>query len=163
MTLMVRDSRWCIAASIPRSDGECRVAEAAAFRHNLKLSVSNGLELLFPRLFEVRFANAIPFVELPIGRNHLESHSVSIFCPQMNGSVDPQAQGGPSTQPQKPTSDYKLLVDPLLQKAPAKVYRHNGIPTDPTFPPVLVVKDPRNITALRLRQRLEPIELPVPR
>lgn len=87
----------------------------------------------------------------------------------MNGNVDPQCGSSSQLPPhqqqpqQKPTSDYKLLVDPCLGKGPTKIYRYNGAPSDPTFPPVLVVKDPRNIAAIRLRQRVEPIELPIPR
>lgn len=66
-------------------------------------------------------------------------------------------------QQQKPATDYKLLIDPFLGKGPTKIYRYNGVvPNDTTFPQV-VLKDPRNAAAIRIRQRLEPIELPVPR
>lgn len=79
----------------------------------------------------------------------------------MNGNVDLQV--GATTQQQKPSTDFKLLVDPVLGKGAQKIYRHNGIvPNDPTYPPV-IPKDPRNATAYRLRQRLEPLELPVAR
>lgn len=79
----------------------------------------------------------------------------------MNGNVDLQV--GATTQQQKPLTDFKLLVDPVLGKGAQKVIRWNGIvANDPTYPPV-IPKDPRNATAYRLRQRLEPLELPVAR
>lgn len=86
----------------------------------------------------------------------------------MNGNIDPQGGGnnssscsGPTVQ--KPVQDYKLIVDPFLVKAPQKIYRYNGtVPNDPSYPQV-VLKDPRNGKAIRLRVRLDPIELPVPR
>lgn len=81
----------------------------------------------------------------------------------MNGNIDPQSSGNSSsTAVQKPIQDYKLMVDPFLVKAPQKIYRYNGIVNDPNFPQV-VLKDPRNAKAIRLRVRLDPIELPVPR
>lgn len=90
---------------------------------------------------------------------HLFVFSANHF--QMNGNVDLQV--GATTQQQKPLTDFKLLVDPALGKGAQKIYRHNGIvPNDPTYPPV-IPKDPRNATAYRLRQRLEPLELPVAR
>lgn len=78
----------------------------------------------------------------------------------MNGNVD--LQGG--TTSHKNVHDYKLLVDPFLVKGQTqKIYRYDGIvPGDVQYPPV-TVKDPRNVKALKLRQRLEPIELAVPR
>lgn len=80
----------------------------------------------------------------------------------MNGNVDPQV--GATTQPQqKALVDFKLLIDPALGKGQQKIYRYNGVmPTDPAYPPV-IPKDPRNAAAYRLRQRLEPLELPVAR
>lgn len=86
----------------------------------------------------------------------------------MNGSIDPQggsnSNSSCSTAPfQKPIQDYKLIIDPFLVKAPQKIYRYNGIvPNDVTYPPV-ILKDPRNAKAIRLRVRLDPIELAVPR
>lgn len=75
---------------------------------------------------------------------------------QMNGN---DIQSG--TPSHKALHDYKLLVDPFLVKGGTKLYRHDGVvPGD--YPPV-TLKDPRNVKALRLRTRLEPIELPVPR
>ncbi|XP_031623064.1 histone-lysine N-methyltransferase SETD1 [Contarinia nasturtii] len=81
----------------------------------------------------------------------------------MNGNVDPQGGGNSSGAAlQKPVQDYKLIIDPFLVKAPQKIYRYNGIVNDPAYPQV-ILKDPRNAKAIRLRVRLDPIELPVPR
>lgn len=86
----------------------------------------------------------------------------------MNGNMDPQGGGNSSSNCsssslQKPIQDYKLIVDPFLVKAPQKIYRYNGIvPNDPNYPQ-LILKDPRNSKAIRLRVRHDPIELPVPR
>lgn len=83
----------------------------------------------------------------------------------MNGALDQHGgtnTGTPVVQ-QKPVHDYKLLIDPCLVKAPQKIYRYNGlVPNDPNPHPV-IVKDPRNVKAIRLRTRLDPIELIVPR
>lgn len=83
----------------------------------------------------------------------------------MNGNVESQSgtsNNHQSTAPQQ-KQDYKLLVDPFLShKGAQKVYRYNGIvPNDPNYP-IVIPKDPRN-PAIRLRQRLDPIELIVPR
>lgn len=85
----------------------------------------------------------------------------------MNGNIDPQGGSNSNSSgaipPQKPVQDYKLIVDPFLVKAQQKIYRYNGIvPNDPNYPQV-ILKDPRNSKAIRLRVRLDPIELPVPR
>lgn len=88
---------------------------------------------------------------------------------QMNGNIEPQGgsnsnSSSSSSVPgmQKPLQDYKLVVDPFLVKAPAKIYRYNGIvPNDSSFP--VILKDPRNAKKICLRVRLDPIELPVPR
>lgn len=88
----------------------------------------------------------------------------------MNGNIDPQSGSNSNSSSscsaatvQKPIQDYKLIVDPFLMKASQKIYRYNGIvPNDPNYPPV-ILKDPRNAKAIRLRVRLDPIELPVPR
>ncbi|XP_055308934.1 histone-lysine N-methyltransferase SETD1 [Sitodiplosis mosellana] len=86
----------------------------------------------------------------------------------MNGNIDPQggnhSNSSSSTAPlQKSAQDYKLIVDPFLVKAPQKIYRYNGVvPNDPNYPQV-ILKDPRNAKAIRLRVRLDPIELSVPR
>lgn len=86
----------------------------------------------------------------------------------MNGNIDPQSgnnsnSGCSAAAIQKPIQDYKLIVDPFLVKAPQKIYRYNGIvPNDPNYPQV-ILKDPRNAKAIRLRVRLDPIELAVPR
>lgn len=81
----------------------------------------------------------------------------------MNGAIDPQGGGnsssGSAANVQKPAQDYKLMVDPCLVKAPQKIYRYNN---DPNFPPV-IPKDPRNAKAIKLRLRVDPIELAVPR
>lgn len=77
----------------------------------------------------------------------------------MNGNVDLQS----GTTSHKNVHDYKLLVDPFLVKGGQKLYRYDGIvPGDVQYPPVQL-KDPRNIKALKLRTRVEPIELPIPR
>lgn len=61
----------------------------------------------------------------------------------------------------KISRNYKLLLDPLLVKgAGNKVYRYDGVPDDPAYPPVFPC-DPRKPVA-RVR-RLEPMELIVPR
>lgn len=86
----------------------------------------------------------------------------------MNGNID--LQGGSNSNSssgsaalQKPVQDYKLIVDPFLMKAPQKIYRYNGlVPTDPAYP-LVILKDPRNAKAIRLKIRLDPIELVVPR
>lgn len=63
---------------------------------------------------------------------------------------------------QKNTRNYKLLVDPFLVKGGIKLYRYDGInPTDAQFPPVQP-RDPRN-QLTRLRTRMEPLDIPVPR
>lgn len=86
----------------------------------------------------------------------------------MNGNIEPQSgsnynSGNSAAALQKPAQDYKLIVDPFLMKATQKIYRYNGIvPNDPNYPQVML-KDPRNAKAIRLRVRLDPIELPVPR
>lgn len=65
--------------------------------------------------------------------------------------------------PQKNMRDYKLLLDPCLQKGSGvKLYRYDGIvPNDATYP-IVIPNDPRNRNA-RLRTRLEPHDIPVPR
>lgn len=83
----------------------------------------------------------------------------------MNGNIDPQVGSNSSSTAalQKPVQDYKLIVDPFLVKASQKLYRYNGIvPNELNYPPV-ILKDPRNAKAIRLRVRHDPIELPVPR
>ncbi|CAG7723757.1 unnamed protein product [Allacma fusca] len=70
--------------------------------------------------------------------------------------------GGGAKKPQY--SSYKLLVDPVLVKGASKLYRFDGnVPDDPCYPPVNV-RDPRSSLAMsRLWNRLEGLELPVPR
>lgn len=87
----------------------------------------------------------------------------------MNGNIDPQggnhsnSSSNSTTSLQKPVQDYKLIIDPFLVKASQKIYRYNGVvPNDANYPQV-ILKDPRNAKAIRLRVRLDPIELPVPR
>lgn len=73
------------------------------------------------------------------------------------GSAAPGAQ-----QPNKNLRNYKLLIDPFLVKGAAKLYRYDGImPNDSQYPPVQA-RDPRNQLA-RLRSRIEPLDIPVPR
>lgn len=81
----------------------------------------------------------------------------------MNGVVEPNSVIGTPAAPQKPIVDYKLLVDPFLVKAQAKLYRYNGVvPNEPNIPPLLL-KDPRNVKAIKFRTCVDPIELIVPR
>lgn len=85
----------------------------------------------------------------------------------MNGFDETQNNAGnPPTQPAAaapPKVDYKLLMDPCLVKVPQKVYRYNGIvPNEQNHPPI-IPKDPRNLKAIRIRLRPEPIQLIVPR
>lgn len=81
----------------------------------------------------------------------------------MNGVVDSNSVTGTPATPQKPIVDYKLLVDPFLVKAQTKLYRYNGIvPNEPNNHPLLL-KDPRNVKVIKLRTRVDPIELIVPR
>lgn len=82
----------------------------------------------------------------------------------MNGVVDPNSVAGTPTAQQKPVMDYKLLVDPFLVKAQNKLYRYNGVvPNEPPNIPPMLLKDPRNVKAIKLRTRVDPIELIVPR
>ncbi|GAB0099249.1 hypothetical protein DMENIID0001_150990 [Sergentomyia squamirostris] len=75
----------------------------------------------------------------------------------MNGAIE---KSGPAPSHKAPRN-YKLLVDPFLQKGASKIYRYDGIvPGDPS-PPV-IPQDPRTRLA-RLRTRIEPLDLPVPR
>lgn len=78
-------------------------------------------------------------------------------------AVGPQPPGGAP----KPLRNYKLLVDPFLIKGGIKLYRYDGlvagdVTTAAQYPPV-VPRDPRNQLASRLRTRLEPHDIPVPR
>ncbi|KAG4065754.1 hypothetical protein HA402_012432 [Bradysia odoriphaga] len=55
------------------------------------------------------------------------------------------------------------MVDPMIVKGGVKVYRYEGvIPNDPA-PPAVIPRDPRNHLVAKLRTRLEPLEIPVPR
>lgn len=85
----------------------------------------------------------------------------------MNGNVELQPPPSSAATTHKPVHDYKpdykLLIDPSLVKGAIKLYRYDGVViNDPQYT-VVAVKDPRNVKALRLRTRLDPIELPVPR
>lgn len=74
----------------------------------------------------------------------------------MNGTVD--ANRGVKTP-----KNYKLMVDPMIVKGGIKIYRYEGIiPNDTNSPPV-IPRDPRNHLATKLRTRLEPLDIPVPR
>lgn len=82
----------------------------------------------------------------------------------MNGSGGFEACGGGAAGlvdgNNKISRNYKLLLDPLLVKGAQKVYRYDGVPDDPAYPPVFPC-DPRKPVA-RVR-RLEPMEMIVPR
>lgn len=133
----------------------------------------------FPFIFGHFVAYFVIFSKVPTISSILSpffpylSTNITQFVPfflQMNGFDD--FQGGaanpplpphPAGVPAGPKQDYKLLLDPFLSKAPQKVYRYNGIiPNDPNCPSV-IVKDPRNTKAIRIRMRVEPMELLVPR
>lgn len=78
------------------------------------------------------------------------------------GASNPSGQPPPPPPAAAPKQDYKLLMDPCLVKVAQKVYRYNGIvPNEPNHPPI-ILKDPRN-QSIRLRVRLEPVQLVVPR
>uniref|UniRef100_A0A182NMP3 [histone H3]-lysine(4) N-trimethyltransferase n=1 Tax=Anopheles dirus TaxID=7168 RepID=A0A182NMP3_9DIPT len=63
---------------------------------------------------------------------------------------------------QKAARNFKLLVDPFLHRGALKVYRYDGVvPGDPNHPPV-IPRDPRNPLS-RIRSRVEPLDIPVPR
>lgn len=74
----------------------------------------------------------------------------------MNGAID-------ANRGVKAPKNYKLMVDPMIVKGGIKVYRYEGIiPNDPTAPAV-IPRDPRNHLVAKVRTRLEPLEIPVPR
>lgn len=74
----------------------------------------------------------------------------------MNGTMEPR--GG---NKQAATKNYKLLMDPFLVKGSVKLYRYDGVPTDPSYPSV-TPRDPRSHLT-RIWTRLETLDLPVPR
>lgn len=74
----------------------------------------------------------------------------------MNGAID--ANRGVKTP-----KNYKLMVDPNIVKGGVKIYRYEGvIPNDPQSP-LVIPRDPRNQLATKLKTRLEPLDIPVPR
>jgi [histone H3]-lysine4 N-trimethyltransferase SETD1 len=75
----------------------------------------------------------------------------------MNGAMESKAGVAPPLK----ARNYKLLKDPFLSKCPQKIYRYDGILPDPSYPPI-TPRDPRKQLA-RLRSRLEPFDIPVPR
>uniref|UniRef100_A0A182X396 [histone H3]-lysine(4) N-trimethyltransferase n=1 Tax=Anopheles quadriannulatus TaxID=34691 RepID=A0A182X396_ANOQN len=91
----------------------------------------------------------------------------------MNGTVEsnPMANAPPlpgaspaasMVAQQKAARNFKLLVDPFLHRGTQKIYRYDGVvPGDPNHPPV-IPRDPRNPLA-RIRSRVEPLDIPVPR
>uniref|UniRef100_A0A182PCR3 [histone H3]-lysine(4) N-trimethyltransferase n=1 Tax=Anopheles epiroticus TaxID=199890 RepID=A0A182PCR3_9DIPT len=89
----------------------------------------------------------------------------------MNGTIEnnPMATAPPlpGASPnmmaqQKAARNFKLLADPFLHRGAQKIYRYDGIvPGDPNHPPV-IPRDPRNPLA-RIRSRVEPLDIPVPR
>lgn len=80
----------------------------------------------------------------------------------MNGGGGDIRPPGSSSQ-QKILRNHKLLVDPFLVKGRAKLYRYDGVvPGDTSYPPV-IPRDPRNTLASRMRSRVEPMQLVVPR
>ncbi|XP_052863243.1 histone-lysine N-methyltransferase SETD1 [Anopheles cruzii] len=87
----------------------------------------------------------------------------------MNGTIEskamagaPGAAGANNVGQQKGARNFKLLADPFLHKGAPKVYRYDGVvPGDANHPPV-IPRDPRNPLA-RIRSRVEPLDIPVPR
>ncbi|XP_058062335.1 histone-lysine N-methyltransferase SETD1 [Anopheles bellator] len=87
----------------------------------------------------------------------------------MNGTMEskamasaPGAAGNNNIGQQKAARNFKLLADPFLHKGAPKVYRYDGVvPGDSNHPPV-IPRDPRNPLA-RIRSRVEPLDIPVPR
>lgn len=76
----------------------------------------------------------------------------------MNGNIESRP-----TSSHKSLRDYKMIIDPCLVKGGIKLYRYEGIvANDPKYPPV-IPRDPRNQLASRIRSRLEPHDIPVPR
>lgn len=73
----------------------------------------------------------------------------------MNGAIDARGVKTPK--------NYKLMVDPNIVKGGVKIYRYEGIiPNDPQSP-LVIPRDPRNQLATKLKTRLEPLDIPVPR
>ncbi|XP_053671104.1 histone-lysine N-methyltransferase SETD1 [Anopheles nili] len=83
--------------------------------------------------------------------------------PMANAPPVPGASATPNNSvQQKAVRNFKLLVDPFLHRGAPKVYRYDGVvPGDPNHPTV-IPRDPRNPLA-RIRSRVEPLDIPVPR
>lgn len=83
----------------------------------------------------------------------------------MNGTMEHRRSSSSSNSeqhaPNKGPKNYKLLADPFLVKGAMKLYRYDGVPTDPSYPPV-TPRDPRSHLT-RIWTRLETLDLPVPR
>lgn len=61
----------------------------------------------------------------------------------------------------KQPKNFKLLCDPFLEKGKSKIYRYDGmVPHDTSCS--VIPRDPRS-GKNRIRTRLEPLDLPVPR
>uniref|UniRef100_A0A182LX89 [histone H3]-lysine(4) N-trimethyltransferase n=1 Tax=Anopheles culicifacies TaxID=139723 RepID=A0A182LX89_9DIPT len=101
---------------------------------------------------------------VPIGRvafamNGTVENNAMANTPPVPGA---SAAAGNMLAQQKAVRNFKLLVDPFLHRGPQKIYRFDGVvPGDPTHPPV-IPRDPRNPLA-RIRSRVEPLDIPVPR
>lgn len=79
----------------------------------------------------------------------------------MNGGMEAKASVH-GAAPHKPPKNFKLLMDPFLIKGATKLYRYDGnVPGDNSFPNVQV-RDPRPVKS-RLWDRLDPLDMPVPR
>lgn len=75
----------------------------------------------------------------------------------MNGTIEARNMANNKTP-----RNFKLLADPCIIKGSVKTYRYDGVvPNDPTHPNV-IPRDPRNPIS-RMRSRVEPLELNVPR
>ncbi|XP_039290820.1 histone-lysine N-methyltransferase SETD1B-A-like [Nilaparvata lugens] len=89
-------------------------------------------------------------------QNHSQNHHQQNHHPHHQLQ---QQQQQTAQQNNRVVRNYKLLVDPVLTKGSAKLYRYDG--HDPTLPPVQL-RDPRSKLP-RYLNRLDFLELPVPR
>lgn len=83
------------------------------------------------------------------------------FAFRMNGGMEHRTPGHNAVLHKAP-KNYKLLMDPCLVKGATKLYRYDGcVPGDASYP-LVHCRDPRS-QLLRIWNKLEPADLPVPR